>query len=179
MFNCDTGHRGSRAHGFTLIEMLIVVAIIGIIAAVAIPSLLRARISANESATIGDIRTIITAEATYHSANGGNYGMLTCLSTPSACIAGYAATAPTLLDVNIASLTTKHGFVRNAFYIGTGPNVGDVQSYCYQGRPIVLNRTGTRSLGGDAAGAVAAGFGDFDCCQAVGVLDTAACPLLK
>ena len=55
--------------GFTLIELMIVVAIIAIIAAIAIPNLLRSRIQSNESSAVGNLRTILGAQVTYHSAN--------------------------------------------------------------------------------------------------------------
>ncbi len=70
--------------GFTLIELMIVVAIIAIIAAIAIPNLLRSRIQSNESAAIGNLKSIIGAEIAYNAANGtfGEFDDLTGATPP-------------------------------------------------------------------------------------------------
>jgi prepilin-type N-terminal cleavage/methylation domain-containing protein len=70
-----------NSRGFSLLELLIVVAIILIIATIAIPSLLRSRQAANESASVANVRTVNTAEVTYLSSAGGNYGGITDLIT--------------------------------------------------------------------------------------------------
>src|SRR5712672_3098715 len=87
-----------RDRGFSLLELLIVVAIILIIATIAIPSLLRSRQAAQESSAVAQIRTINTAEVTYLSSNGGNYG-----SVPQLITAG-------LLDSRFSSSVSGYTF---------------------------------------------------------------------
>src|SRR5438132_5501607 len=88
--------------GFSLLELLIVVAIILIIATIAIPSLLRSRQAAQESSAVSNIRTVNTAEVTYLSSNGGNYG-----SIPELITAG-------LLDSRFATSVSGYTFAVTA-----------------------------------------------------------------
>jgi len=79
-----------NSRGFSLLELLIVVAIILIIATIAIPSLLRSRQSANESAAVATVRTITTAEVTYLSSSGGNYGTIAQLVATQLLDSGFS-----------------------------------------------------------------------------------------
>jgi len=76
---CDERMKSTR--GFSLLELLIVVGIILIIATIAIPSLLKSRQSANQSAAVSNLRLVNTAEVTYSSGNQGHYGAISDLVT--------------------------------------------------------------------------------------------------
>ncbi len=136
--------------GFSLIELLIVVAIILIIAAIAIPNLLRSRIAANEASAVGSLRTINTAEITYNTTYGATVGFaaLSAMGPTSGAGVSPTSTAAGLLDATLAA-GSKSGYSFTAVASGTNNAV-----YESTAAPLVVGSTGQRYFCSDASGVI-------------------------
>jgi len=125
--------------GFTLIEMLVVVAIILIIAAVTIPSMTGAKVHADEASAVASIRAINQAEVSYMATYGGYAESLANLGGAEPCTR--SATTSCILDQSLVG-GEKSGYHFAA--VGSNPSDGMSQSYFVGAAPVVFDRTGKR-----------------------------------
>jgi type IV pilus assembly protein PilA len=128
-----------RQSGFTLIEMMIVMAIILIIAAITIPSLINAKMNANETSAVASIRAINQMEVAYQAAYGGFAESLANLGGADPCTK--SSTTACLLDQSLAG-GVKSGY--NFVAAGNNPAGGMSTGYVVGAAPIVFDRTGKR-----------------------------------
>jgi type IV pilus assembly protein PilA len=137
---------GRKQKGFSLIELLIVVAVILVIAAIAIPNLVRSRMAANEASAVASLRSINTSQVVYQSTYGPSFASkLADLSdggTPANCVPSVTPTAAAscLIDAALAS-GTKSGYT----FLYTPVSVGaTVMSYSVNADPTTSGSTGQR-----------------------------------
>ena len=126
-----------RDTGFTLVEIMIVVGIIVLLAALALPGLLRSRLNANEAAAITGLKTICWAAITYRTTNPAYPANLSEL----------AGANPSYVD-SVLATGTKQGYTFNL--------TGDANFFNITARPVTQNITGVRTFFADAAGVIRA-----------------------
>jgi len=135
--------RNRRQQGFSLIELLIVVAIILVIAAIAIPNLLKSRMSANESAAVGSVKAINAAETTLIITypNNGYTCIMTHLGPPPPGVAPNRNTGADLVGADVAS-GVKSGYALNFTNCPAPPRDG----YNIDATPLSIGTTGLRAF---------------------------------
>jgi type IV pilus assembly protein PilA len=167
-----------KQKGFSLIELLIVVAIILIIAAIAIPNLLRSRMASNEASAVGSVRTMNTAAITYNSTYGNGF-------PPSLTAIGTVGTTPSctnamLLD-QVLTGGTKSGYLfawqtgavqLNSSSSSCSGSYGYSDGYVVTAQPVTTGTTGQRSFCSDASGVIR-----FDATGAQATAANSLCPV--
>jgi hypothetical protein len=146
---------------FMAVAGLLVVGVLGVVAAIALPSFLRARLSANEASAIADVRGLVSAEVAYAATNGGQYDTLDCLMKPEECRAGYRPDGRPFLSEPF--VREKLGYDRE-FYPGppSNPKVilfanlsrSSIQHFAVVAYTVRSGLTGVRSFCADYTGRV-------------------------
>jgi prepilin-type N-terminal cleavage/methylation domain-containing protein len=129
-----------KQKGFSLIELLIVVAIILIIAAIAIPNLIRSKMAANEASAVASLRTINTGEVTYNNTYPGAFAALSSLGPGGATCSTPASANACLID-NLLANATKSGYTFTVTQSTT--------TYTSEAEPTTPGSTGTRGFCSD------------------------------